>query len=298
MNENTTTYLLQEISKLDDRINCSKEETFTALRASYSMPPCCSEVSSASAPLQNIMKKGCNVGWTASAPVLIQMVVLSLQRSFFTRSLSASNSIKTNLRRTSSLKSSTTEMNRGSLDYFGLTAVNSFLKYLNAESTEGKQQHSPRQIYKSHFTSVLPEPVPTPYMIIGSKSCAQSLGLDPAEMRTLKFVKAFSGNVLMPGLDTPYSSNYGCHCYSSWFGQLGDGRAMALGEVAGGTGDHYELQLKGCGRSPYSRGFDGRAVLRSSIREFLVSEAMFHLGESEHSCWHMLHVLAITNSLS
>ena len=226
------------------------------------------------------MKRRCTVGWTASVPVLVQMIVFSLQRSVFTRSLSASHSRKLNLRRTSSLKSSNPEMSLGSLDYFGLTAVNSFLKYLNPEVTEGKQQHSPRQIYKSHFTSVLPEPVPTPYMIIGSRSCAQSLGLDPAELKTLKFVKAFSGNALLPGLDTPYSSNYGCHCYSSWFGQLGDGRAMALGEVADDTGERYELQLKGCGRSPYSRGFDGRAVLRSNIREFLVSEAMFHLGES------------------
>lgn len=229
-------------------------------------------------PQQNRMERRCIVGWTASAQALIQMVVFSLQRGVFTRSLSALHSSKPNLRRTFSLKSSTPEMTTGSLDCFGLTAENSFLKYLNAEPADGKQQHSPRQIYKSHFTSVLPEPVPTPYMIIGSRSCAQSLGLDPAELKTLKFVKALSGNHLLPGLDTPYSSNYGCHCYSSWFGQLGDGRAMALGEVAGEAGERYELQLKGCGRSPYSRGFDGRAVLRSSIREFLVSEAMFHLG--------------------
>ena len=216
------------------------------------------------------------VGWTASVPLLLQMVVFNLQRRLFTTSSSSYQ----NLRRAFCLKASAAGMNPGSLGCFGLTAVNSFRKYLNAEETDGKQQHNPRQIYKSHYTSVLPEPVPTPYMIIGSRSCAQSLGLDPNELRTLKYVKAFAGNELLPGLDAPYSSNYGCHCYSSWFGQLGDGRAMALGEVVGETGDRYELQLKGCGRSPYSRGFDGRAVLRSSIREFLVSEAMFHLGVS------------------
>jgi uncharacterized protein YdiU (UPF0061 family) len=69
--------------------------------------------------------------------------------------------------------------------------------------------------------------------------------------------------------------------YGQWFGQLGDGRAMALGEILNErSGESYELQLKGCGRSPFSRGFDGRAVLRSSIREFLASEAMWHLNVS------------------
>lgn len=177
------------------------------------------------------------------------------------------------------MKSSTTNIFLKGVSDFGLTTENSFLKYLNAEPTEGKQQHAPRQVYKAHLTKVLPEPVPTPYLIAASESCAKALGLAPTEFRTLKFVKAFAGNELIPGLDTPYCSNYGCHCYSSWFGQLGDGRAMALGEVLGEDGERYELQLKGCGRSPYSRGFDGRAVLRSSIREFLVSEAMFHLGK-------------------
>lgn len=178
------------------------------------------------------------------------------------------------------MKSTTTSIFLKGVSDFGLTTENSFLKYLNAESTEGKQQHAPRQVYKAHLTKVLPEPVPTPYLIAASESCAKALGLAPTEFRTLKFVKAFAGNELIPGLDTPYCSNYGCHCYSSWFGQLGDGRAMALGEVLGEDGERYELQLKGCGRSPYSRGFDGRAVLRSSIREFLVSEAMFHLGKT------------------
>ena len=164
---------------------------------------------------------------------------------------------------------------------FGLTAENSFVKFLNAEDSEGKPQHVPRQIYKSHFTHVTPEPVPTPYIIAASESCAKALGLVPNLFRTLQFVKAFSGDEMLPGLDNPYSSNYGCHCYASWFGQLGDGRAMSIGEVTGEGGERYELQLKGCGRSPYSRGFDGRAVLRSSIREYLVSEGMFHLGKWE-----------------
>jgi Protein adenylyltransferase SelO len=227
--------------------------------------------------------KNMNLGfknvWNVALPLRFAMIALCSTRCLV-RSFSTTPFSKHNLHRTLSMKSSTTSIFLKGVSDFGLTTENSFLKYLNAEPTEGKQQHAPRQVYKAHLTKVLPEPVPTPYLIAASESCAKALGLAPTEFRTLKFVKAFAGNELIPGLDTPYCSNYGCHCYSSWFGQLGDGRAMALGEVLGEDGERYELQLKGCGRSPYSRGFDGRAVLRSSIREFLVSEAMFHLGKS------------------
>jgi uncharacterized protein YdiU (UPF0061 family) len=136
---------------------------------------------------------------------------------------------------------------------FGLSTENSFLKYLNQENADGLKQHSPRQIYKSHYTTVKPEAVPSPYMVAASESCAKALGLNPSEFRTPLFIKGFTGNEVIPGLDAAYCSNYGCHCYSSWFGQLGDGRAMALGEVLGEDGERYELQLKGSGRSPYSR---------------------------------------------
>jgi len=81
----------------------------------------------------------------------------------------------------------------------------------------------------------------------------------------------------MPGMQ-PWASNYGGHQFGHWAGQLGDGRAISLGEVIGVDGHRYELQLKGAGPTPYSRGADGRAVLRSSLREFVCSEAMFHLG--------------------
>lgn len=71
---------------------------------------------------------------------------------------------------------------------------------------------------------------------------------------------------------------YGGHQFGNWAGQLGDGRAMSLGEVVNAAGERWELQLKGAGPTPYSRTADGKAVLRSSVREFLCSEAMFHLG--------------------
>ena len=76
----------------------------------------------------------------------------------------------------------------------------------------------------------------------------------------------------------PYAANYGGHQFGHWAGQLGDGRAITLGETINAAGERWELQLKGAGPTPYSRSADGRAVLRSSIREFLCSEAMHHLG--------------------
>ncbi|WP_251274007.1 protein adenylyltransferase SelO family protein, partial [Enterobacter hormaechei] len=85
------------------------------------------------------------------------------------------------------------------------------------------------------------------------------------------------GNALYAGMQ-PWAANYGGHQFGHWAGQLGDGRAISLGELVAPDGRHWELQLKGAGPTPYSRGADGRAVLRSSIREFLCSEAMHHLS--------------------
>ena len=76
----------------------------------------------------------------------------------------------------------------------------------------------------------------------------------------------------------PVAACYGGHQFGTWAGQLGDGRAISLGELKNARGEHWELQLKGAGPTPYSRRADGRAVLRSSLREFLCSEAMHHLG--------------------
>ncbi|MDQ2702799.1 MAG: YdiU family protein, partial [Pseudomonadota bacterium] len=92
-----------------------------------------------------------------------------------------------------------------------------------------------------------------------------------------EFARVFGGNALLPGMQ-PYAANYGGHQFGHWAGQLGDGRAITLGEVVDAVGARRELQLKGAGPTPYSRSADGRAVLRSSIREFLCSEAMHHLG--------------------
>lgn len=118
-----------------------------------------------------------------------------------------------------------------------------------------------------------------PYVVGFSADAAQMLGLAPAIVADPGFAELFIGNATRewPQEALPYASVYSGHQFGVWAGQLGDGRALSLGELEHGS-ERYELQLKGSGRTPYSRMGDGRAVLRSSIREFLCSEAMHHLG--------------------
>ena len=123
------------------------------------------------------------------------------------------------------------------------------------------------------FTELRPSPLPSPYWVGTSDAVAQLIGLDASRLRSHEALEAFTGNILLAG-SRPLASVYSGHQFGVWAGQLGDGRAILLGETASG----YEVQLKGAGRTPYSRMGDGRAVLRSSIREFLCSEAMHGLG--------------------
>jgi uncharacterized protein YdiU (UPF0061 family) len=133
-----------------------------------------------------------------------------------------------------------------------------------------------RQV-RAAFSRVHPTPVAAPVTIAWAREVAEQLGLDAAMCASDDFAQVFSGNRVPPGAD-PFAACYGGHQFGSWADQLGDGRAIALGEVVDRNGDHQTLQLKGSGPTPYSRRADGRAVLRSSIREFLCSEAMHHLG--------------------
>ena len=121
-----------------------------------------------------------------------------------------------------------------------------------------------------------PAPLPAPHLIAVSEDAASLIGLDPQQAARAEFVELFAGNRLPPGAE-PLAAVYSGHQFGSWSGQLGDGRAHLLGEVDTPHGP-LELQLKGAGPTPYSRFSDGRAVLRSSIREFLCSEAMAALG--------------------
>jgi uncharacterized protein YdiU (UPF0061 family) len=130
------------------------------------------------------------------------------------------------------------------------------------------------------YTRLQPTPLSKPYMVCGSASAAALIGLDPAEFDKQAFIDVFSGNSVLPQ-SQPLAAVYSGHQFGVWAGQLGDGRAILLGEAdAPGmpAPGKLELQLKGAGMTPYSRMGDGRAVLRSSIREFLCSEAMAALG--------------------
>jgi uncharacterized protein YdiU (UPF0061 family) len=126
------------------------------------------------------------------------------------------------------------------------------------------------------YTRLMPTPLPAPYFVAASGRAAALVGLDAEALAQDDFVAAFTGNRLLPGSE-PLSAVYSGHQFGVWAGQLGDGRAILLGELDGPEG-RMELQLKGAGKTPYSRMGDGRAVLRSSIREFLCSEAMAALG--------------------
>jgi uncharacterized protein YdiU (UPF0061 family) len=131
-----------------------------------------------------------------------------------------------------------------------------------------------RTVHGAAWSRVAPTPVSSPRVLAVAREVAELLDIDPS---VPDFASVFGGNSLWPGMD-PYAACYGGHQFGRWAGQLGDGRAIVLGECVGRYGVRYEVQLKGAGPTPYSRHADGRAVLRSSVREFLCSEAMFHLG--------------------
>ena len=125
------------------------------------------------------------------------------------------------------------------------------------------------------FSYVNPKAVKAPKLVAYSKEVATNIGLSDRHCESDIFVDVFSGNTLLKGMQ-PYAQCYGGHQFGHWAGQLGDGRAINLGEIINDAGEHHLLQLKGAGPTPYSRNADGLAVLRSSVREFICSEAMYH----------------------
>ena len=140
---------------------------------------------------------------------------------------------------------------------------------------------TPRAVPGVSLSRARPTPVVSPQLLAWSDALGEELGLArPAPGSAALAILA--GNALAPGMQ-PYAARYGGHQFGRWAGQLGDGRAITLGELPSPMGDGagataYELQLKGAGMTPYSRHADGRAVLRSSLREFVCSEAMHALG--------------------
>ncbi len=142
-----------------------------------------------------------------------------------------------------------------------------------------------RELGPEFYSELAPQGLPQPELRLYSEDAARLLGLalPAAPQQRADWAELFSGNRVDPG-QLPLATVYAGHQFGNWAGQLGDGRAHLLGELAAPdaaqNGGHacWEVQLKGAGRTPYSRFGDGRAVLRSSLREFLASEAMWHLG--------------------
>lgn len=148
-----------------------------------------------------------------------------------------------------------------------------FNKLLPADPLE---QNSRRQVTGACYSFVRPKQTAAPKLIHVSDEMMEELGIDASEKASEEFLKIFSGNAIIEG-SNPYAMCYGGHQFGHWAGQLGDGRAINLGELVHNE-KRWALQLKGAGETPYSRNADGLAVLRSSIREHLCSEAMYHLG--------------------
>ena len=150
-------------------------------------------------------------------------------------------------------------------------------RFLHALPGDANPSNHSRQVHGALWSRVEPAAVAAPKLIAYSPEVASMLGLSDAQMHSPSMLNALSGNGKLPGMET-YATAYGGHQFGNWAGQLGDGRAILLGEIVAPDKQRFELQLKGAGPTPYSRRADGRAVLRSSIREFLCSEAMHHLG--------------------
>jgi uncharacterized protein YdiU (UPF0061 family) len=127
------------------------------------------------------------------------------------------------------------------------------------------------------YSKVSPTKFPDPYLVSFNPAAAELIDLDPREAERPEFVEYFSGGRALPSAE-PLAMLYAGHQFGSYVRQLGDGRAILLGEVRNTRGAKWDLHLKGAGQTPYSRGFDGRAVLRSTVREYLCGEAMHALG--------------------
>ncbi|WPH04078.1 upf0061 protein [Acrodontium crateriforme] len=181
-------------------------------------------------------------------------------------------------------------------DFKDLPKTNNFTQKLPADqlyptpaSSHAAERKAlgPRLVKNAAYTFVRPDPIETPELLAVSQAALNDLAIDPASVKTDEFKETVAGNKIItlekePPEDTaiyPWAQCYGGYQFGQWAGQLGDGRAISLFETTNpSTGVRYEVQLKGAGKTPYSRFADGKAVLRSSIREFVVSESLNALG--------------------
>ncbi|MBC7693115.1 MAG: YdiU family protein [Methylotenera sp.] len=147
----------------------------------------------------------------------------------------------------------------------------------NSLPADPETRNFTRTVQEVSYSSVQPTPVRNPQLLGWSDSLAAELGISKPTLEDRRSVEILGGNLVLPTMK-PHAARYGGHQFGHWAGQLGDGRAITLGEALTPGKGRFEYQLKGAGPTPYSRRADGRAVLRSSVREFLCSEAMHFLG--------------------
>ena len=148
-------------------------------------------------------------------------------------------------------------------------------EFVNTFPGDESGNPTPRQTPGVLYSKANPTPVNNPVLLAWSEELARELAIaNPTKQSDIDIL----GGNFVPASMQPYAACYAGHQFGNWAGQLGDGRAITLGELETATGQTWELQLKGAGRTPYSRRADGRAVLRSSVREYLMSEAMHYLG--------------------
>lgn len=147
-------------------------------------------------------------------------------------------------------------------------------EFVNAFKGDHSGNPGTRQTPGVLYSKAIPTPVNNPALLAWSEDLAKELELNNPDEKDV----AILGGNLVSATMYPYAACYAGHQFGNWAGQLGDGRAITLGEIKTSAGKSWELQLKGAGPTPYSRRADGRAVLRSSVREYLMSEAMFYLG--------------------
>lgn len=144
------------------------------------------------------------------------------------------------------------------------------LETLNFENTFAR-------LPETFYAKIMPSPLKNPYLLAFNPDAAALIDLDPAEAQRPEFAGCFGGHYLLPGSE-PLAMVYAGHQFGAYVSRLGDGRAILLGEARNSRGEKWDLHLKGAGLTPFSRDDDGRAVLRSCIREYLCSEAMHGLG--------------------
>ena len=154
-----------------------------------------------------------------------------------------------------------------------LNIKDTFNKELPADPN---RDNTRRQVLEACYSYVTPRIPSDPELVHVSDEMLRAIGLRYKDKDSDDFLKIFSGVKVLEGTE-PYAMCYGGHQFGHWAGQLGDGRAINLAEVVHDD-QRWALQLKGAGETPYSRMADGLAVLRSSVREHLCSEAMYHLG--------------------